>query len=174
MPPTAVIRLRSATETVVPTTCSINPVSDVIRDEISRGLFSSKKAGCEAQEIALHGEADIGDDPLAQPRNRIEANRRADCQHHDQQREVFEPARDVFGLAAAREAAVDDQLDRGRKAQRRRSGNHQGRPGGRYPARIGDGRRPDHSQRAKAAAGLRLRNCGIGLAGGFGVHRRAP
>jgi len=44
-PPIAVIELRSAMETVVPTACSISVVSDVIRLEISAGLFSSKKLG---------------------------------------------------------------------------------------------------------------------------------
>ena len=38
-------RLRSATETVVPTTCSMIVVSTVIRDVISAGRFSSKKPG---------------------------------------------------------------------------------------------------------------------------------
>ena len=45
MPPKAVMALRSATETVVPTTCSIRAVSAVMRLEISFGLFSSKKLG---------------------------------------------------------------------------------------------------------------------------------
>jgi hypothetical protein len=37
--------LRKATETVVPTTCSMMVVSTVMRDVISAGLFSSKKPG---------------------------------------------------------------------------------------------------------------------------------
>ncbi len=41
VPPIAMRRLRSATDTVVPTTCSISAVSLVIRLEISFGLFSS-------------------------------------------------------------------------------------------------------------------------------------
>ena len=45
IPPIPVIRLRSATETVVPTTCSMIAVSAVIRLLISFGLFSSKKLG---------------------------------------------------------------------------------------------------------------------------------
>ena len=38
-------RLRSATDTVVPTTCSMIVVSTVMREVISAGRFSSKKPG---------------------------------------------------------------------------------------------------------------------------------
>ena len=41
VPPIAISALRNATETVVPTTCSISAVSLVMRLEISLGLFSS-------------------------------------------------------------------------------------------------------------------------------------
>ena len=58
-PMIAVSALRSATETVVPTTCSMRAVSEVMRLEISRGLFSSKKLGgmrsrfdCTARRIS--------------------------------------------------------------------------------------------------------------------------
>ena len=51
--------LRSATETVVPTTCSIIVVSTVMREVISAGRFSSKKPGdmrnrlrCTARRIS--------------------------------------------------------------------------------------------------------------------------
>ena len=45
MQPMPMIELRSATETVVPTTCSMIVVSTVIREVISAGRFSSKKPG---------------------------------------------------------------------------------------------------------------------------------
>ena len=44
-PTIVVITLRSATETVVPTTISMSAVSAVIREEISLGLLASKKEG---------------------------------------------------------------------------------------------------------------------------------
>ena len=40
-----VTRLRSATDAVVPTTCSMIVVSTVMREVISAGRFSSKKPG---------------------------------------------------------------------------------------------------------------------------------
>ena len=43
--PTPMTRLRNATDTVVPTTCSMMVVSTVIREVISAGRFSSKKPG---------------------------------------------------------------------------------------------------------------------------------
>ena len=47
-----VIRLRSATETVVPTTVSMIAVSEVIREEISFGLFTSKKLGARRSRLS--------------------------------------------------------------------------------------------------------------------------
>ena len=44
MPPIAMSALRSATETVVPTTCSISAVSAVIREEISLGAVLLEEA----------------------------------------------------------------------------------------------------------------------------------
>ena len=59
IPPVPIMKLRSATDTVVPTTCSIKVVSEVIRELISLGLFSSKNAGesrirllCTARRIS--------------------------------------------------------------------------------------------------------------------------
>ena len=43
--PTPMTMFRSATDTVVPTTCSMIVVSTVIRDVISAGRFSSKNPG---------------------------------------------------------------------------------------------------------------------------------
>src|SRR3546814_14370746 len=51
MPPTPMTRLRSATETVVPTTCSMIAVSDVMREAISDGRFSSKKPGARRSRL---------------------------------------------------------------------------------------------------------------------------
>ena len=43
--------LRSATEKVVPTTCSMIVVSAVSREAISDGLFSSKKRGASRSRL---------------------------------------------------------------------------------------------------------------------------
>ncbi len=51
-PPTIVKLERSATETVVPTTCSISVVSEVRREAISDGRFSSKKRGDSVSRLA--------------------------------------------------------------------------------------------------------------------------
>jgi len=51
IPPSPMTILRSATDTVVPTTCSITAVSEVIREAISEGLFSSKKPGARLSRL---------------------------------------------------------------------------------------------------------------------------
>ena len=62
--------LRSATETVVPTTCSMIVVSTVMpAGDLGRAVLL-EEAGREAQQVAVHREADVGDDPLADPARR--------------------------------------------------------------------------------------------------------
>ncbi len=51
MPPTPTTRLRKATDTVVPTTCSTIAVSDVMREAISEGRFVSKKLGARPSRL---------------------------------------------------------------------------------------------------------------------------
>ena len=87
--------LRSATETVVPTTCSMIVVSTVMpRGDLGRAVLL-EEAGRQAQQVAVHGEADVGDGPLAEPRDEIEADRGGERHHADQHQQIFEPARDV-------------------------------------------------------------------------------
>ena len=100
-------RLRSATETVVPTTCSMIVVSTVIRLVISAGRFSSKKpgrgaAGCDAPQGGCRRR------PARRASDEIEAHRRGQRHHDHEHQQILEPAGDV---AAAGEAAVDDQLE---------------------------------------------------------------
>jgi hypothetical protein len=52
MPPIAMTMLRSATDRVVPTTCSMIVVSAVRREAISEGRFSSKKLGASRSRFA--------------------------------------------------------------------------------------------------------------------------
>ena len=94
--------LRSATETVVPTTCSISAVSAVRREAISDGRFSSKKRGARRSRLALHRDADVGDDALAQPRDEIEADRGRERQHDDDQQQIVELSCATVAAAARR------------------------------------------------------------------------
>ena len=86
-----------------------------------------EEAGGEAQQVAVHGEADVGDDPLAEPADEIEAHRGGERHDQHQEQQILEPAGDI---AAARKAAVDDQLE-GDRARRR---SRRPRPAGRSPA----------------------------------------
>ena len=52
IPPTPRTVLRSATETVEPTTISITAVSEVTREAISDGRFSSKKRGSSRRRLS--------------------------------------------------------------------------------------------------------------------------
>jgi hypothetical protein len=122
------------------------------RGYLPRAVFL-EEAGREAQEVALHRQADVGDDALAQPGHGIEPYRRAQRQDDDNYQQVLEPAADVARIATAREAAVDDQAKARRDRQGRR-GRHQQRQGcGQHPAGIGHCRSPDHPERAEAAGG---------------------
>ena len=56
----------------------------------------------------MNGKADVGDDPLAEPADEIEADRGGQRHHQHQEQQILEPAGDI---AAAGEAAVDDQLE---------------------------------------------------------------
>jgi hypothetical protein len=80
----------------------------------------------------VNGEPDVRDRTLADPRHEIEAHCRRDGQHADQQKEIFEPARDVaHGTRALSEAFVDDQLegegDAGSRADRDKQGDGRNR-----------------------------------------------
>ena len=69
-----------------------------------------EEAGREAQQVAVHREADVGDDPLAEPADEIEAGRGGERHDDHQHQQIFEPARDIAVCRRA-EAAVDDQLE---------------------------------------------------------------
>ncbi len=118
------IRLRKATDTVVPTTCSMIVVSTVMpRRDLGWAIFL-EKAGRQAQQVAMHREADVGDRPLAEPRDEIKTDRCSEGHHADEHEQIFEPARDVACAARAwGEPFVDDQLERightRRRARRR-------------------------------------------------------
>jgi hypothetical protein len=51
IPPMPITMLRNATDTVEPTTISTTAVSDVKREEISEGRFSSKKRGSSRRRL---------------------------------------------------------------------------------------------------------------------------
>ena len=61
-----------------------------------------EEAGREAQQVAVHREANVGDDPLAEPRDEVEARRGGERHDDDQRQQDVEPAGDIAGIAAAR------------------------------------------------------------------------
>ena len=106
-----------------------------------------EEAGREAQQVAVNREADVGDGPLAQPRDEIKAHRGRQRHHRDQQQEVFEPAGEAAGRAVVGgEALVDDQLEGIGDARRGRRGEHEGDGGDRDMPRVADREPPDHAQ----------------------------
>ena len=68
--------------------------------DFGRAVFL-EESGRQAQQIAVHREADVGDDALAEPGDEIEARRGGERHDDDQHQQIFEPARDVAGLARA-------------------------------------------------------------------------
>ena len=100
MPPMPMTRLRSATETVVPTTCSmIVGVGGEPRGDLGRAVLL-EEAGGEAQQVALHREADVGDGALAEPGDEIEADRGRERQHDDEHQQILEPAGEIAVVPA--------------------------------------------------------------------------
>ena len=61
-----------------------------------------EESGRQAQQVAVHGEADVGDGALAEPGDEIETDRGRERHDADEQQEIFEPARDVAARAGAR------------------------------------------------------------------------
>ena len=109
--------------------------------DLGRAVFL-EVTGREAEQIAVHREADVGDDALAEPGDEVEARRGGDRHDHHQDEEVLEPRRDV---AAAPEAAVDDQLEGIRHARGRRRCDEQGATQRRRAARDSGGHAPTPS-----------------------------
>ena len=107
-----------------------------------------EEAGGHAQQIAVHGQPDVGDDPLADPRDEIEADGGGERHRQHQHQQIFEPAADV---ATAREAFVDDQLEGIGHARRRRRRDQQGDAGGEQLPRVMQRLAPHHAEAGKAA-----------------------
>ena len=76
MPPTSRNRLRSPIDRLVPTTVWISVVSVVSRDSTSPVWVVSKKLRAHLQHMAIHRLPDIRRHPPAEPRNKIETQRR--------------------------------------------------------------------------------------------------
>ena len=95
------------------------------RSDFGRAIFL-EEAGRKPQQVAVHGEADVGDRSLAQPGHEIKADCSGDSQDADQQEQIFEPARDIAGgSGTVRKAFVDDQLERVGDAGSRCGGDQQ-------------------------------------------------
>src|SRR5205823_5347686 len=61
------------------------------RRDLGRTVFL-EETGRQAQQIAMHGETDIGDCALAEPRDVVVADGGRDRQYADEKQEIFEPA----------------------------------------------------------------------------------
>jgi hypothetical protein len=64
------------------------------RGDLGRAVLL-EEAGRQAQQVAVHGEADVGDGALAEPRDEIEADRGGERHDDHQQQQIFEPAGDI-------------------------------------------------------------------------------
>ena len=91
----------------------------------------------------MHREANVSDDPLAEPGYEGETDRSGKRQHRDQHQQIFEPARDI-AAAGRPEAAIDDQLEGVGDPGRRRGRKNQCEHRGSDPPWIADGVAPDH------------------------------
>ena len=85
-------------------------------DRHSRGNLGRavllEESGREAQQVAMHRKADVGDSALAKPRDEVEADRGGERHDSDQEQQIFKPAGDVAGgTGTGGEAFVDDQLE---------------------------------------------------------------
>ena len=110
-------RLRSATETEVPTAALIWVVSAVSREMISPVLAASKKAGDSVGEMREHGGAQVGDHALAEHGDEVVAQRARDREHRhhrDHDGEILVDQPDALG----REAEVDHAAHRDRHRER--------------------------------------------------------
>ncbi len=67
------------------------------RGDLGRPVLLEEGGG-EAEQIALHRLADVGDHPLAEPGDEIEAAGGRDRQHPDDQQQIFEPAADIAAM----------------------------------------------------------------------------
>ena len=90
-----------------------------------------EEARRQGQQVLLHRNADVGDRPLAQPGDEIEAHRGGDRQHDDDHQQILERLADrrLAGPAGA-EAAVDHPLEAvgdGERRRRRQAQEEQGR-----------------------------------------------
>ncbi len=128
--------LRSATDTVDPTTVWMSVVSAVRRDSTSPVRVTSKNSGVRPSTLGEHGLADVGDDALADPGHEIEA-RRARHAHHGRHRDEGEEILPDERRRLAVEA-------RGRSAGVRR--------------RAGPGLPAEEMIRARPATAIRQRN----------------
>ena len=121
------------------------------RGDFGRAVFL-EKAGGEAEQVALHRLADVGDGAFAQPADEIEAQRGGERQRQDDAVEQAEMRRDV--AAAGDKAAVDHFLELPGDRQRRERGDAERDRGDDQLQRVGAGIMPDHPQAAELAAGF--------------------
>ena len=75
-------------------------------DRDARGDFGGpnifEEAGSEAKQIAVHREPDVGDGPLAEPGNEVEADCGGEGHHRNQHQQIFEPTPNVLRVSPRR------------------------------------------------------------------------
>jgi hypothetical protein len=120
-------------------------VSAVIRLAISAGRFSSK--------IFLHGFADIADNPLAQPADKIESKRGGNADDNNDSQQPVKIGRRIS--TAFYKALIDHQPQAIGNGKGRGGGSHQCHQGKQDLARIADCEGRNHPQAAEFRLFLR-------------------
>lgn len=132
------------------------------RGDFGRAVFLEKSGG-EAEQVALHRLADVGDGAFAEPADEIEAQRSRQRQRNDDGVKQPEMRGDV--AAARDEAAVDHFLELPGDCECRERRNAKRDRGDRELQRVAAGIVPHHAQTAELAAGSGFRGGLVGLAG---------
>ena len=92
------------------------------------GLGGFEKFRALHQHMRVHGIAQVGRDPLAQPTDHVKTRRREQPQRHchaEQRQEVFAHGQQLLALALGRQPAVDQAAQGDREHQRRRGRQNQ-------------------------------------------------
>ena len=120
-------RLRSATDTDVPTALLICVVSAVSREMISPVLARVEEGGRQHGQVREHGGAQVGDDALAERGDEVVARARSPARAPPRPRSSRRNTVDQPD-ALGREAEIDHAADRERHDQRRERPRPAARP----------------------------------------------
>ena len=122
------------------------------RGNLGRPIFLKKARG-HPQQVAVNGEPDVGDGPLAEPGHEIIADGRGNREHPDDRQQQLEPGGDRPRIARTRsEALVDDELETPGNRVGRRGGDQQRERSSGYVAGVAGGEAPHHAETFDRAA----------------------